>query len=218
VPAPAVRVLSDGEEVGILFEEVPFGEGSIRIERPEDPASLIQDWCNRADPDVLIPYWAEIWPSSRAIAKHLAETGTLEGRTVLDLGCGLGLAGIAAGRLGGRVTFADNHPDALAFARRNAAEGGLRDPEFLLVDWRAPDWARPFDLVLGADVIYDRSEHEPIAELLNTLLATGGTAWLGEPNRESAKGFLADWASRGRCVKSVRVEDATVHELTLRAR
>ena len=37
-----MRVLSDGEEVGILFEEVPFGEGSIRI-------------CYAADQSVLEP-------------------------------------------------------------------------------------------------------------------------------------------------------------------
>jgi predicted nicotinamide N-methyase len=200
----------------VLREAIPFGDGSIVIERPEDPASLIQGWCNLADPDVLIPYWAEIWPSSRAIAARLEQEGALSGRTVLDLGCGLGLAGIAAGRLGGRVTFADNHPDALAFARRNAVEAGLRDAEFLHVDWRFPQWARPFDRVLGADVIYDRAEHEPIADLLEILLADGGTAWLGEPNRESAKAFLNDWEARGRRARSVRVEAAIVHELTSR--
>ena len=64
VPAPALRVLSDGDVVRVLWEEVAFGERSITIERPEDPGSLIQGWCNLADPDVLIPYWAEIWPSS----------------------------------------------------------------------------------------------------------------------------------------------------------
>lgn len=211
-----MRVLADGEEVETLFETVPLGARSITIERPEDPGSLIQGWCDLADPDVLIPYWAEIWPSSRAIARRLTEEGELRGATVLDLGCGLGLAGIAAGLRGGRVTFADNHPDALAFARRNAEEAGLVDAKFLLVDWRSPGWARPFDRVLGADVIYDRSEHEPIADLLSLLLEEGGTAWLGDPGRDAAKAFVEDWVSRGRRARSVIVEGATIHELTSR--
>ena len=212
-----MRALCDGDEVRVLSEQIGFGGRSINIERPEDPGSLIQGWCNRADPDVLIPYWAEIWPSSLALARRL-ESESLEGKTVLDLGCGLGVAGIAAGLAGGRVTFADYHPDALAFARRNATSSGLKDAEFLLADWRAPDWARPFDRVLGADVIYDRSEHDPIADLLEKLLAEGGTAWLGEPNRDSARAFLDGWALRGWSVHSSRVEDAMVHELTTRAR
>src|SRR6185503_9529136 len=71
VPAPALRILSDGDEVRVLWEEVELGDRSVTIERPEDPGSLIQGWCDRADPDILIPYWAEIWPSSRSIAKRL---------------------------------------------------------------------------------------------------------------------------------------------------
>lgn len=217
--------LADGEEVRVVREAVPIGVGgidAITIERPEDPGSLIQGWCDRADPDVLIPYWAEIWPSARAIARRLAAVGALEGATVLDLGCGLGLSGIAAGLLGGRVTFADNHPDALSFARRNAAAAGLLDMQFLLVDWRTPEWARPFDRVLGADVIYERPEHEPIADLLGVLLAEGGSAWLGDPCREAANDFVAGWVSRGGRAQSVRVEPhpgeeraAIVHELRL---
>ena len=217
MPAPALRTLADGDEVQVLWEEVSLGDRTVTIERPEDPGSLIQGWCERADPDILIPYWAEIWPSSRAIAKRL-EREPLDGMTVLDLGCGLGVAGIAAGLAGGHVTFADNHPDALTFAKRNASEAGLAGAEFMLVDWRAPDWARPFDRVIGADVIYDRSEHEPIADLLEKLLAEGGTAWLGEPSRDSARAFLDEWLSRGWFVHSARVEDTMVHELTTRAR
>ena len=218
-----VHELVDGEEVRVVREEIPIGAGGIdviAIERPEDPASLIQGWCNRADLEVQIPYWAEIWPASRAIARRLAKGGRLDGESVLDLGCGLGLAGIAAGRLGAHVTFADYHPDALAFARRNAALCELGAATFQQVDWRAPDWARPVDRVLGADVVYERMDHEAIAELLRVLLSGGGTAWLGDPCRAIGADFVTDWTTRGGTACSVRVEPypgedgaAIVHEL-----
>jgi hypothetical protein len=76
--------------------------------------------------------------------------------------------------------------------------------------------------VLGADVIYDRSEHEPIVDLLEMLLSEGGAAWLGEPNRDSAKTFVSDWVSRGRRARSLKTkphpgEDgvSVIHELGL---
>jgi predicted nicotinamide N-methyase len=196
---------------------------SIEIERPEDAPSLLQGWCNRADAAVLIPYWAELWPAARAIARCLVDGPPLDGQTVLDLGCGLGLTGVAAGLRGAHVTFADNHPDALDFARRNAAVARLPHVSFLKVDWRDSSWARSYDLVLGGDVIYDRSEHEPMVGLLERLLSGGGRAWLGDPSRESAKSFLEDWTSLASRTATSRTlepqpgEDVTIviHELRL---
>src|SRR5881397_3704618 len=120
-PDAGVATLSDGDQVRVVRESVALGGfiGTVAIERPEDAPSLLQGWCNQADPGVPIPYWAEIWPASRAIARRLAAGERLDGRAVLDLGCGLGLAGIAAGLCGAEVTFVDRHPDALGFARRN---------------------------------------------------------------------------------------------------
>jgi predicted nicotinamide N-methyase len=225
-PAIGFQLLANGDRVPVILETVPLGPDlpAIGIERPEDPPSLLQDWCNKADPSLRIPYWAELWPSSRAIARRLAAGEPLEGREVLDLGCGLGLAGIAAGLRGAIVTFADYHPDALVFARRNAARAGLSAASFLPADWREPHWAKPYDLVLGADVIYDRSEHEPIHELLGQLLARGGRAWLGDPCRDIATPFLEEWVRRGHLLETFRLgpvpgEDVpiAIHELAIGA-
>ena len=187
--------LSTGEDVATVRERVDLGPApaeAVAIVRPEKPGELLENWCSRADLSVPIPYWAEIWPAARALAQHLAAGPPLAGRSVLDLGCGLGLAGIAAGLRGGAVLFADNHADALTFARMNAEAAGL-DAVFLAADWRAAAWARPFDLVLAADVLYDRSDHEPLLDLLPVLLAAGGVALFGDPHREASARFFDDW-------------------------
>ena len=47
------------------------------------------------------PYWARPWPSAVALAAALLERPPLvAGRSVADLGSGLGLAGIAAALAG----------------------------------------------------------------------------------------------------------------------
>lgn len=225
-PSAGEARLTDGGHVCVVLESVMLGGAAgawVEIERPEDPGALLQEWCDRADPAVPIPYWGEIWPASRALARRLTGGRSLSGQSVLDFGCGLGLAGIAAALRGGSVTFLDYNPDAIAFAMRNAARAGVSGASFLAADWRDRRWARPYDLVLGADVIYDRTDHHPVAEIMSILLASGGIAWIGEPRRASTESFLADWrAAMGRNVTTWGGQgfpgeevEVAIHELSL---
>src|SRR5438094_1494523 len=44
-----------------------------------------------------LPYWAELWDSGLGIAQHLvAHASRWVGKSALDLGCGMGLAGTVA--------------------------------------------------------------------------------------------------------------------------
>ena len=59
-----------------------------------DPVSFAED--------ERLPYWAELWPSAVALARYAIQHLDLTGRRVLELGCGLGLVGVAGGGGGGR--------------------------------------------------------------------------------------------------------------------
>src|SRR5687767_3613897 len=62
-------------------------------------------------------------PAKRARRKSGTGAG-FRSVSVLDLGCGMGLAGTAAAALGHRVTFADLEAPALLFARLNSLPWG----------------------------------------------------------------------------------------------
>jgi len=49
------------------------------------------------------PYWAHLWTGSRALARWVAMEIECPGKRVVEIGCGLGLAGIVAARRGGSV-------------------------------------------------------------------------------------------------------------------
>src|SRR5689334_14192318 len=72
-------------------------------------------WSTRAQAGQEPPYWADVWPSSVAIARWLCRRRDLAGMRALDLGCGIGVPGTAAARQGAAVVFADREADALAF-------------------------------------------------------------------------------------------------------
>ncbi len=107
--------------------------------------------------DERIPYWAELWPAAIALSRYLLETyPSLEGKNVLELGCGLGLPGIVAGLLGAEVTLTDYLPEPLDFARRNWEQNLSRPARFELLDWRNPQPALAADLVLASDIAYEK--------------------------------------------------------------
>ena len=56
----------------------------------------------------------------------------------MEVGCGLGLPGVAALARGLRVTFSDYDPAALEFAARNARLNQLENFCLLRLDWHAP--------------------------------------------------------------------------------
>ncbi len=137
-----------------------------------------------------MPYWAEIWPASVGLARSLMRGPELAGQRVLDLGCGIGLAGLAAGRKGAAVRFVDIEADALHFARFNADKNGLRGFDTEQLDWFSETAAGTFDLLLLADVSYERRNFEPLCRHLQECLAADGVAWVADPFRTTAGHFL----------------------------
>ncbi len=147
--------------------------------------------------DERFPYWAELWPSALALASFLLRRRVGAGLDTVELGCGLGLAGVAAALNGARVLFTDFEPDALAFARANHALNLGAPGRTRLVDWRAPpaDLAAP--LVLASDVLYERRFLDPFLATLGQVLRFGGTALVAEPGRAVAEGTVEALESQG---------------------
>ncbi|MEZ5559113.1 MAG: 50S ribosomal protein L11 methyltransferase [Pseudomonadales bacterium] len=102
-------------------------------------------------------YWAFCWGSGLALARFLLDSPDwVRNRSVLDLGSGSGVVAIAAALAGARrVVACDNDPMALQATAANAAANGVKLD--LSDDLEQAGAAGPYDLLLMADVLYDRS-------------------------------------------------------------
>jgi predicted nicotinamide N-methyase len=172
--------------VNVVETTVEIGGLALSLEHPPDPVELIDE--EAFEQEEFLPYWAELWPSALALARAVAEL-ELAGRGVLELGCGLALPSIVAGRRGAHALATDWSPDAIVFAERNARRNGV-ELETALVSWAAPGElvARsPWSLVLAADVLYERRNVEPLLRLLPEL---GGEVLLADPGRPALRAFL----------------------------
>ncbi|MFM7207838.1 MAG: class I SAM-dependent methyltransferase [Planctomycetaceae bacterium] len=139
--------------------------------------------------DERIPYWANVWESAVVLAEEIAllEPG---GRSLLELGCGLALPAIVASRRGFRAVASDYEDDALEGVRYNADHNGAAALTTLLLDWRRlPDDLPWFDLVVAADVLYEKHHAEALAAVVDRTLAPRGTALIADPGRARAAAF-----------------------------
>ncbi len=137
-----------------------------------------------------IPYWSELWPSAIALAQYILREMQMRDVPVLELGCGLGLAGIAAGKQGGEVVFSDLKEDALRLAELNWMVNFHTPVATRVLDWRTPQEDVQFPLMIAADVAYEERLFAPLIRTFQTLLAPGGEILLSEPNRTVARAFF----------------------------
>jgi predicted nicotinamide N-methyase len=151
-----------------------------------------------------MPYWGLLWPSGLALAEALlAGPDLLRGRRTLELGCGLGVTAAAALDTGALLSAGDCFGEALLFTRYNALRNTHCAPRTLLLDWRTEAGraacvaAGPFDVLLAADVLYERENVVPLLDLVPRLLAPGAQFWLAEPGRRVSIGFVAEACARG---------------------
>ena len=172
-----------------------IGDRRVTVLHPESADDLIDEV--EFERDERLPYWADIWPSARVLASYVARLDG-RGRSLLELGCGAGLVATAGVIAGFRVCATDYYEDALRFTTVNVAEHTGQMPETRLVDWRAlPTDLGRFDLVVGSDVLYERSYGRLVARAIDITLTRGGEAVIADPGRIAAEDFIRDAAERG---------------------
>jgi len=194
-------------------EEVTVGESTWALFKPANADHLISE----ADYvlDERLPYWADLWPSSRILAATLLrEQGA--GRSLLEMGCGLGLATVASMQAGFDVTATDYYDDALHVTRGNAARNLQREPTVRLVNWREwPSDLGTFDVVIAADVLYEKEYASLVAECLVRALKPDGVALVADPGRLALPAFrerIEELGLRIESVETVKYEAGVVKQ------
>jgi len=145
-----------------------------------------------------LPYGVMLWPASIALAHEvLARAGELEGKRVLELGAGTGVPGLVAASLGARVLQTDRDEVALHVCAMNAERNRVAGVERRLADWETFESEAPYDLILGADVLYATSLHERLRAICEAHLAPGGSVLFSDPFREQSLPLLESMEASG---------------------
>jgi predicted nicotinamide N-methyase len=135
------------------------------------------------------PLFGLLWPSGHVLADAMM-LHEIEGKRILELGCGLALASIVLHRRGGNITASDNHPLASAFLLENLRLNSLPEMKYAVGNWAHSNPALGlFDLIIGSDVLYDREQPEMLSQFVHAHSAAKVQVLIVDPNRSNQGSF-----------------------------
>ncbi|MHB8643115.1 MAG: class I SAM-dependent methyltransferase [Gaiellaceae bacterium] len=181
------------EKLDLVEETVDVGGRELSLLRPRDAVALLDEAA--FEREEFLPYWAELWASGETLAREISARD-VAGQRLLELGCGLALPSLAAALGGAEVLATDWSPDAIALLEANAERNGIR-LETQVVAWSRADVlvARaPWDIVLAADVLYERRNVDELLALLPRLAPT--EVLMADPGRPHAQSFFEQATAR----------------------
>lgn len=149
---------------------VKIGDRELQFLKPR----TIDRFIDPDDPMAAFPMWAKFWEASVVLTNYMAGLPVDAHRRILELGSGLGVAGISAAVMGHTITLTEHNPDALKFLMANASLNGCDRITIRHLDWLRPELEGRFNLIIGSDIVYRETVIVALEDLFKKHLAPDG--------------------------------------------
>ncbi|MBU1566327.1 MAG: methyltransferase [Proteobacteria bacterium] len=178
------------DQYKLTFDRLEIGDKRLRLLKIAD----LEEFLGGKDPLANVsefPFWIKLWDAAMVLAYVLGSQKDTEGKQLLELGAGLGAPGLAAAAAGYTVTMSDYEDIIMDFQRVSAAASGLKGIQFVHFDWLKPQALGPFDVLVGAEILFRDVFFQPLLNIFSTLLKPDGTIFLAhDATRQSLSKFL----------------------------
>lgn len=169
----------------LTFDKLKIGEHTLRLLKIADLEEILGDKDPFADVSQF-PFWIKLWDAALLLSYVLTMIPERKGKTLLELGAGLGAPGLAAAASGFAVTISDYEEIIMDFQRVSAAASGLQDINFALLDWLNPPALPPFDVLAGAEILFREEFFEPLLRVFDSYLKPDGVIYLAHDSRRKS--------------------------------
>jgi predicted nicotinamide N-methyase len=136
----------------------------------------------------------KLWPGSTYLCETIVKHKALfEGKTLLELGSGVGLAGLVASQYAKEpVLLTDGEDYIVDVLKKNVARNGLESKvKAATLYWGKDEkkfletYPDGFEVIMGGDVVYMTELIHPLLSCISTLLAPGGVFFMVYVQRSS---------------------------------
>lgn len=143
------------------------------------------------------PLFGVVWPASRILADTVSLI-ELDGKRILEIGCGLALTSIVLHRMGFNITASDYHPSAKEFLDKNILSNKLSPIRFQTGNWEVENpLLGEFDLIIGSDVLYEPAHAEQVSNFIDCHSDSNVDVIIVDPNRGNRSNFTKKMAALG---------------------
>ncbi|HID68877.1 MAG TPA: methyltransferase domain-containing protein [Desulfobacterales bacterium] len=166
----------------LTFDKLKVKDQTIRLLKVAD----IEEFLDGKDPfaDVSeFPFWVKLWEAAMILSYALASLPDPKGKTLLELGAGLGAPGITAAACGFDVTLSDYEDIIMDFQKVSVAASGLDNVKCAHIDWLNPPEMESFDVLTAAEVLFREEFFDPLLNVFRKYLKPGGTIYLAHDAR-----------------------------------
>jgi predicted nicotinamide N-methyase len=143
------------------------------------------------------PLFGLLWASGEALANLMLEQD-IEGKRILEVGCGIALASLVLNHRGGDISASDIHPQVGEFLLENTRINQDVPIPFFQGDWEdESSGLGGFDLIIGSDLLYERSHVIPLAGFIDRHANPSCEVILVDPGRGHHANFSKKMVSLG---------------------
>ncbi len=143
------------------------------------------------------PLFGIVWPSGEVLA-HLMSDFHIEGKRILEVGCGIALSSLVLNHRHADITATDYHPEAGNFLQENTELNDDDNIPFVRTGW-ADDATNlgEFDLIIGSDLLYEQEHAELLSEFIDQHAKSHCEIIIVDPGRGKHARFSKQMVKRG---------------------
>ncbi len=149
--------------------------------------------------------FGQLWPASHVLAKAV-KTIEIEGRSVLELGCGLALPSLVLQYRGANITASDHNPITETFLNYNTNLNNLPNIPYLDLPWGDEGLeTKRYDLIIGSDILYEPNHADLLVGLIERIAEPKAKVLVSCPGRGHRNNFSRSMRKLGFVLTENRV-------------
>lgn len=176
----------------LRYQTIEFGDTDIHVRTLRDRQQVSDAEEVELVVGISPANWAlfgVIWASGELLARIMFEY-EVEGKRILEVGCGIGLASLVLNYRHADITATDHHPEVEGFLLENTKLNGLQTIPFVRTGWSdAETNLGLFDIIIGSDLLYEQGHPEELSRFIDQHAKPNCHVMIIDPGRKHSARF-----------------------------